>query len=428
MNPSRPFRLLASVASAVLLLSCATAGPAGPTTETPSPAASEPPYIAPPMPEGEAPPPPTALGSEAPPPDDVPNVRPDESGAGPSGDEETDPSEPTPGDPPAETPPPDPVPPVLPPEEPPPPCRYPAHGEVVRSGQVMPPLFWADAKDKDGRDSAFSLEDFHCDPAFDRYNVVAFILGAGWCSACEPYFREVAGQAQAFEREGGLLVWVETEDASYNPIDSADAYDALRGWLGGTIGYRVGDGATRPLPRALYNSPDVQSFPGAFVVRRSDMRIIADQASADFSLDYPALARENGDGGPVNPDGPDPVGPAPGVCGEEVSEPNDDAGSASPMPRPEIVGGICGDDADFYRVEHPGFWSLRLDFRHADGDLDVFVWDTLRDAPAVALDGQQIGSDSASDGEAFDHFGPSVVMIYGYDGARSPYRLRVDLR
>ena len=23
---------------------------------------------------------------------------------------------------------------------------------------------------------------------------------------------------------------------------------------------------------------------------------------------------------------------------------------------------------------------------------------------------------------------PSVVMIYGYDGARSPYRLRVDLR
>ncbi len=363
---------------------------------------------------------PDAPGEADPPP-------PDDPGAGGTAPPVDPPQEPDgPGDKPDpptdEEPPPD-SPPETPAEpEPPPPadCRYPAAGNEISVGGTMPHFRWATAVDGAGNTVDFDLERFHCDPMWDRYSVLAFVVGTGWCSACVEYDGQLAGLAASFEAAGGLFVFVEVEDAGYNPADSADAARIIEHSYGNGPGLRVGDADTQPSAMAVGQSSIVQSYPSAFVVRRSDMQVIADQNSSAYTLDYVQLARDAASGPGPSPD-PGPVG---GDCTEEPGEPNDAAGQAVPLAAGELSGGVCGADADFYRVSSAGWWHIDLRFSHAQGDLDLYVWDAARNDVAVGLNGRPLGSDSADDDEAFDGFGPATIQIVGYEGAHAPYRLR----
>ncbi len=374
--------------------------------DTPAPGALPPPKD---PGAGETPPP----QAEAPaPPTDVP---PADDGEPPAADEAPAPD-------PAPDPDDQPPPPALPEEEapPPPPCAYPGGVHGLSAGAVVPNLAWTGAYDGQGRRVDFDLERFHCDPSYDRYSILAVIVGAEWCGACAQYLGQLAAQTHGIDAAGALILFIETQDNSYGPANHEVARRVIDRHAPGAPGLRIGDGATRPVPSVIANSPIVQSYPTAFAVRRRDMRVIAQGAGR---VDFAALARQEMLANP--PSQPDAT-PPPAGCEEEALEPNDDAGGAAPIgPGDEITGGICNGTADFYRVGHDGFWTLDLRFTHAQGDLDVYVWDAIRGAPMVGLDGNPVGSASDTDNEQLIFLGEQVVMVTGYNGARAPYSMRV---
>ena len=381
----------------------AAPNPPGEGSDTPTPAAPDETPNAPGPADPDAPVDDGAPPDPAEPPADGPADKPE-----PPADE-------APPDAPPDPPPPDTETPPAPPAD----CRYPAAGDVIAVGRTMPHYRWATARDGQGNIVDFDLERFHCDPAWAQYSVAAFIVGAGWCSACVDYDRALAPIGQSFESAGGLFVFIEVEDVNYNPADSAVAAQIVQHAYGNGPGLRLGDADTQPSPMAIGQSSIVGSYPSAFVVRRSDMQVIVDQASSNFTLDYVQIARDAANG-----PGPAP-GPAPGGdCVEEPGEPDDDAGQAVPLVDGELTGGICNGAADFYSIRAPGAWHVDLIFAYADADLDLYLWDTARQGVAVGPDGNPLGSDSADDNESFDGFGPATLQIVGWEGARAPYRLR----
>lgn len=392
-------------------------------------------------PEGDGPPgggdpgplpgkdPTPGAGPPAPPPEDgAPPPAPDREGGE---EEEGAPRAPAPPPPP---PPPEeegeapraPAPP--PPDSPPPPdgdnstppapparCVYPAPSGDLRLGAVMPPLSWPSARTANGGRAGLDLEQVYCD---GEHDTITFVIGAGWCPSCPDYFRQVARFARGIESAGGLLVYVEVEDAGYQPATSDAAARLIDRVIGGdSPGFRVGDGETRPRAQVFPNAPIVGSYPSAFVVRTRDMRVIADQASSQSVLPFDQIARD-----------PDASWVRRAQCGserEEVHEPNDHPGEAARIGAGAFDGGICGTDLDFYFVDVAGGWRLDLDFRHATGDLDVYVWDQDRNGPAMGANNRPIGSDSSTDDESFTHRGPALVAVVGFQLATSPYRLTI---
>ena len=391
----------------------------------PRPAGQAPIEAVPPVDRPDAPPAP----GERPPPK-VPGVDPhdpsDPADPSPAPDDGPAPGTP-PAAPPTEPPAaPPPGPPAAPPTESPAepaPCRHPAGAVALADDAVVPDLGWSGAFDGSGHRVDFTFERFHCDPAYDRYSILAVIVGAEWCGACAQYLRELAGEARQIDAAGALLVFVETEDASYSPASHEVARRVIDRHAPGAPGIRVGDGVTRPFAGAVANAPIVRSYPTVFAVRRSDMRVIANQDRIG-AINFAALARLEAERRP--PAAPPVEGgdPTPAGCDEELLEPNNDAGSAPLLsPGDQVDGGICDGSADFYRIGHAGLWTLNLQFRHADGDLDVYLWDPARGAPVIGLDGNPVGSASATDDEALVFFGEQWVMVTGYESARAPYRL-----
>ncbi len=411
----------------------ANPGADGPGAESaPGPAPGTPPAD---RPEPEAAPAPGGTPDELPPkgPDAEPQDPSDD--APPPAPERAPQPEPEPEPAPERTPDPEPPaqsPPDLPPDEPPAPepCRYPAGPHALSDGMVAPNLTWSGAYDAQGRRVDFSLEAFHCDPAYDRYSILAVVVGAEWCGACSQYLAQNRGAMGAVDAAGALYLFVEVQDMNYGPASNEIARRVVDRHAPGAPGLRVGDGATWPAG-AVGNAPIVQQYPTLFAVRRGDMRVVP---SLGGYIDFAALARQEaerapppdaGQPGPAPDPGPGP-GPAPGGCDEEALEPNDDAGSAPTLaPGEQVVGGVCNGSDDFFRIEHDGFWTVNVRFQHGVGDLDVYLWDSLRGAPAVGLDGRPVGSASATDDEQLVFLGPQVIQVTGYQGARAPYVLTV---
>jgi hypothetical protein len=314
--------------------------------------------------------------------------------------------------PPAEPPPAGPEPPATaepPPREEPPPCVYPAAGDAIHAGGVMPALSWTGAYAADGGRVDLDLRDVHC---AGRHRALVFVVGAGWCPTCPPYERAVAAQARDIERAGGLLVFVETEDRRYRPSTHDSAEADLRDVIRDAPSIRVGDGETRPRASLVRDSPIVGSYPSAFVVRTRDMRVVARQDASRPVLSFAGIV--------ADPDA------AAGGCGpeaEEPTEPNDRPEQAGLLRPGTVAAGVCDARSDFWRVDLPGAWRLDLDFRHAAGDIDVFVWDPARNAPLRDAGGRPVGSDSGDDGESFTHRGPAVIRVFGYEQAMAPYRI-----
>ena len=388
--------------------------PAPPEPEVPEMAAPAPAPA--PAPDNEEPPP---LDKPPPDPADTPDEAPspgpseEPEGAVPQPPETEPEAEPEP----EEVPEAPPAPPTAAPTAPPPlDCRYPNAGRQVQLGRPMPRFEWSNALDVDRRVVPFDLEAFHCDPEWSRYSVVAFVVGAGWCSACAEYLQTIAPAAADVEAAGGLFVFLEVETADYSTANSDDAFDIVRRHAGRAPGLRVGDADTEPVGSAMRDLDIVSSYPTAFVVRRSDMQVIYDQHQDAYTLDYVAIARSAGQG------------PLPGVdCTEEAGEPNDGQATATPLGDMWVAGGLCDDRPDFYRIDAPGAWVVDLQFSHRDGDLDLYLWDSQRGAPARNGVGRLIGSDSADDDERLQGSGPATIQVVGFEGARAAYRIQRSL-
>lgn len=392
--------------------------------------------------EDRAPPPPGAVPDEEdlPPIVDPPAGQDPEPGAPPPPPLEPEPQAPPPQPEPEPQAPPQPEPEPQPNPEPDPPmggngggggnggdlggpCEYPPSAGLSRGG-VMPNLEWPDAVDESGQAVGLSLEDFHCNPEFDQYNTITFVISAGWCGACPQYLQQVGPQLNAIEQAGGKVVFVEAEDRSYNPVNSQQARQYFSRYIGNGPAFTVGGGSSTP-QRAISQSGFVQSFPSAFSVRRSDMRIIAELRSTPGGFDIAAIAREpNRDWGA----GTGRNEPRCGPNDEEPSEPNNSAANAGTIrPGDAFDGGICDQNMDFYAVEHAGSWQLDLQFRHSEGDIDVYVWDPNTNQ-ALQQNGNRVGSDSGDDNESFTHSGNAIIGVLGYRGATARYRLTLTAR
>ncbi len=308
------------------------------------------------------------------------------------------------------------------PDDPPDPvsCDYPGGPGSVTYGEVHPALSWPTALDENGEEVGLDMREFFCSPKYDDYNSVAFILGTGWCPACPDYMRHGASIANEAQANGMLMVFVEAEDRNYVPSSSADAAHFLEPLLNAAPGLRIGDGDTQPTARTLYNSPVVTAFPAAWVVRRSDMRVIAAQSRSQFILPFIQIAQ-------------DPEGEWDGAvddsvqsnCGEEdeeIYEPNDDPKDAPLIGPGSFDGGVCGTAPDYYSIDLEGAWRLDLEFTHSEGDLDVYVWNNDTNEPLMQ-DGRAVGSESISDNESFEFAGPATIMVFGYNFATTTYGL-----
>ena len=77
---------------------------------------------------------------------------------------------------------------------------------------------------------------------------------------------------------------------------------------------------------------------------------------------------------------------------------------------------VCGGDVDWFTVAGGG--TVRIDFQHAVGDLDMAAFD---DTGA-----QMTISQSTTDSERVFVPAGGAVKVYGYQGATGAYRLTVE--
>ena len=287
-------------------------------------------------------------------------------------------------------------------------CAYPGAGSRIQLSSVMPNVSWPNAHDEQGNQFAFSMRDFLCESDYSQYTSIHFLITAEWCPYCPDYLRSVNNQASQIEAAGGKIVYVEVETNSRTPASSSQAHALINRYQISNPGLRVGDGDTQPM--ALMFGRAVSAFPSMFVVRKSDMTVVA----ADTSQSHLSLAQQISGNGPM---------PNCTSSDEESYEPNDSAMMpATIAPGVSFDGGICTpNNADWYLIDHAGGWTLDLTFTHATGDLDVYVFPESNFDP----NNPSAASESYDDNEQVSSMGRSLVVVGGYQGATTPYRLQL---
>jgi hypothetical protein len=311
-------------------------------------------------------------------------------------------------------------------------CAYPNAEDFVLGG-VMPRMRWADAVRSDGSPAALDLREVYCrEGEYANVQSLVFIVSAAWCPGCPEYIRQVAQDAPAIEAAGGRLVVVEWQDADSQPINSADAHRHLLRTMGAQpYGIHVGGGSTQPVAGAVGDA--MQAFPSAFVVRTRDMQMIANDSSLidDPSADFLPLVDivSNLDGDWPNGQGAPPPPPFMNACGagvDEAGEPNDTMAQATPIAEGTHRGGICNPMGDFYRLNGEGQWRATLTFDANAADLDIYVWHEPSDGPLFNPDGTPVGSEGFESPEVFEHGGPAILAIFGYENSSAPYTLEIE--
>lgn len=152
-------------------------------------------------------------------------------------------------------------------------CDYPMAGADVVLNETMPPLFWDAGLLEDGTEVDFRMDQFHCASQWAQYETAVFVVGAGWCPYCPDYMREVNNQAAELEAAGMLIIYMQIETSSRQPASNQQAFDIVRREIPKGPGLRLGDGATQPQSGVFGRA--ITAIPHAFVLRKSDMKIIA---------------------------------------------------------------------------------------------------------------------------------------------------------
>ncbi len=299
-------------------------------------------------------------------------------------------------------------------------CAYPPFSLGVNFDDTFPALRWDNAY-RNGLEGEFALSDFHCyDDRYGDKSVLVLVLGAGWCSPCTIYAQRLAPQFPALEAAGAEIIFFEVEDANFEPATSEYADEHLTRIIGAQYGTRVGDSDTLPRPDFVRSSGIIDAFPSVFVVRRSDMKLIADSRRAEYYLPLLDIA-ENPEADWSNPGAP----MFRSNCedgDDEAGEPNNEPNQATPIAPGTHRGGICDEGSDFYQVDIEGDWRFDVEFSHSQGDLDAFAWDAAGDQP-LQVNGSPVGAQSSDDNETFTHTGPALVRVYGYQGASATYNI-----
>ncbi len=297
-------------------------------------------------------------------------------------------------------------------------CEYPeGFAAQLGLGDVVPPFGFAPAYGANGQAIDFSMQALHCD---ESVRTLVFMLGTGWCGACSAMAQRLSQENAAIEAAGGKVILVELEDADSAPADSEAArqhWDRLVGVESSLL--RVGDASSTPSAGFLGTAARgiLNGYPTTFIVRRSDMRVIA--------VDQPILpVVQDPDLDWTEPYVPE-FSPNCGPADEEMGEPNDTPAQATPLAAGMVSGGICTPAPDFFQVDIAGPWRLTLNFTHSLGDLDVFVWDVNTEGP-LQRNGEPVGSANIANEEQFEFTGPALVQVAGYNNASAHYNLTLE--
>jgi len=294
------------------------------------------------------------------------------------------------------------------------PCDYPEASGTLALGETMPAFRWNGVVGLDGLPTDFDLHAFYCDDAYSGYDSLVLIVGAGWCSACPEYIQPVNMMAPQLQASRSLLAYLEVETADFEPATSADADEYLTALIADGWGMRMGD-ADNTEPGAVRSK--VSQMPSAYFVRRRDMEIVADQSASIYTIDFGALAADpEGGWTPVLPPFEAHCGPA----DEEPLEPNDMLESAPVLAPGEIMGGICTDAPDFYRVDIAGPWRFDLYLDNFAGDLNLRLYDDSLERIG--------GSTQRANHDWIEWMGPGYVEVYGEDRASNVYRVTLTAR
>lgn len=320
-------------------------------------------------------------------------------------------------------------------------CRpvYPNLGasEGLQLGDTVRDLFWRGATNV-GTQAAGDVDFYKlfenqtcADPASEEapIDTIGILVVASWCQYCPAEIAFASQVAADFKAQGGVFVVVDFEDTSGAPADNAEAksfvtrHATLNGVAPDNM-WAVGDGDANPA-NYFHTLGEVTAFPSAYAVRVSDMKVIANPENAGGSyLNFVEIARDPNAGswGP-------PTVPFTNNCGpgdDELTEPNDDAATATPVGIGSFTGGICSAAPDIYSITEAGAWTMTLTYNQSAGDIDMFVLDVANNRPVKDAAGNDLISQETTGTEALSYTGPAYVAVYGYSSASAAYEFTVE--
>ena len=307
-------------------------------------------------------------------------------------------------------------------------CRYFDDApEFIGQYETMPHLYWENAQDKDGNVVRFDFEDVMCDASWQDVKTLVFQVSAVWCGPCNRRLPITAGLAPQLSELGSRVFYVEAEDLQGRPIGTVAAAEHIDSIIPDGLGLRLGGRDSKPTANIFHASPGfLEAFPTIFVVRTSDMKMIANSMdSAVSDLDLLTIA-EHPDWIWTDPD--NPVQAFENKCepGQDESyEPNDEPAQAAEIGPGVIEGGICTFAPDFYRINIEGNWRVTVLYDIADANIDVAVWNEATNG-ALISGGREVGGFTTTSNEAFEFHGKQLIKVYGTRAGSAPYRLFVE--
>ena len=283
----------------------------------------------------------------------------------------------------------------------------------------MPYVFWESVL-AERREEAVAISE----PCQQETSILIVMLGTNWCSACTSFMQRVVERWDELEAAGAEIVFVQIEDYSNEECTSDEAQDHISRHIGEEVGYRVGDADSMPGSGNYFtNAGLVSSYPTVAIIRRRDMRVIADNSTGAGSLDLVQVA--------LDPERDWTVPAVPEVqdnCNgqEEQSEPNNDPEQRASLDVGTLTGGICDAEPDYFQIDVTGAWRLELAFDNAVGDLDMVLWDDTNQEALRGSDGLVLGAYTTESTEVFEYVGPALLRVYGFNYASAPYTLTLS--
>jgi hypothetical protein len=289
-------------------------------------------------------------------------------------------------------------------------CIYPfAFTSARGEGAVLPQMRWDGALQADGTPIDLDLKEFYCDPIWADYETISFVMVTAWCPNCPGYLNDASNIATQLDSNGSLLVYLVLENTSYNPASNAAADQYISGYVGSNDGIRAGGGGAEP--SGLF--ANLWDFvPNGFMIRKSDMRIIAHQENSNYFLPYVDLAQNPAAAFYENNCS---------ASDDENLEPNNKLAEAPVLSATtSFSAGICDQNPDIYYIDVAGAWTFSAEFTHSVGDLDIHV---------VDAEGNSLSESwSATNDEEVSHSGPAFVAVIGYDGSSAPYSVSLSVQ
>ncbi|MCB9519522.1 MAG: hypothetical protein H6698_02850 [Myxococcales bacterium] len=304
------------------------------------------------------------------------------------------------------------------------PCFYPGQVGFAR-GLTFPDYAW-NAVLADGTPYDLDMYDIYCDDErYGQYDTIIFLISTVWCPNCPRYIAWIDALAPRLEEEGAMIIFLDVQDAQGGPSTTAIANPHFSAHSAHGVGIRAGDADNTVEPNGVLQSPLIEYFPTSFVVRRSDMKVIADQRDTDSYLPLVEIAMDP-DADWSSPPAPTIIPEFPANCGEEDEEsyePNNDIPSAGQIGVGSFDGGICGANNDFYYVDVEGEWTITIEFNGSEGDLDMALTDDQ--GQPLEVDGEALISQGTTGTETLTYTGPAYAIVYGYNNATTTYTLSI---